>query len=80
MQPLNNLGWAAATSPDPAVRNPTRALSLAESAMKESRGKDPGVLRTLAAAYAANERFDDATKTLMTRRDSRTSILNGRAN
>jgi tetratricopeptide (TPR) repeat protein len=63
MQPLNNLAWLEATSADPAVRNPVRALSFAESAMKESRGSDPVVLRTLAATYAANERFEDAART-----------------
>ena len=60
---LNNLAWVLATFPDASIRNGDKALRLADRANQLSRSKDPGVLRTLAAAYAENGRFTEATAT-----------------
>jgi protein O-mannosyl-transferase len=56
----NDLAWAFATSPDPTIRNAARAVSLAEGAVRSSAGKNPGILRTLAAALAESGRFSEA--------------------
>jgi tetratricopeptide (TPR) repeat protein len=58
----NNLAWLLATSADPRVRAPAEALRLAQQGV--SRAPDhPGALDTLAAAFAASERFEDAVAT-----------------
>jgi protein O-mannosyl-transferase len=59
----NNLAWLLATSVDVAVRNGARAITLAEEANSSAAGKDPGVLNTLAAAYAEAGRFNEAVQT-----------------
>jgi len=61
--PLNDLAWRYATSPDPRVQNSGRAVVLAECTSEFSQGKIPAQLDTLAAAYAAAGRFDQAEKT-----------------
>ena len=58
----NNLAWLLATARDPALRDPAYAVSLAERAVALSAAPDPAVLDTLAAAYAAAGRFDDAVQ------------------
>jgi tetratricopeptide (TPR) repeat protein len=58
----NDLAWAFATSPDPTIRNAARAVNLAEGAVRSSTGKNPGILRTLAAAFAESGRFSDAIR------------------
>jgi membrane associated rhomboid family serine protease len=61
---LNSVAWAFATSPDPAIRNPTAALEYARKAV--SLGKhhpDPNHLDTLAEAYFINEQHEDAVNT-----------------
>jgi len=60
---VNNLAWLLATAHDPALRDPTYAVSLAERAVALSPAPDPAVLDTLAAAYAAAGRFGDAVQT-----------------
>jgi tetratricopeptide (TPR) repeat protein len=60
---LNNLAWVLAAFPDASIRNGDKALRLADRANQLSGGKDPNVLRTLAAAYAENGRFTEATAT-----------------
>jgi len=58
---MNNLGWLLATSSDPRVRNSDEAVFHAEhSAHRWS--SDPGVLDTLAAAYASAGRPRDAVR------------------
>jgi hypothetical protein len=52
-----------ATWPAPSVRNGGKAVALAEQANQFSRGKDPLILRTLAAAYAETGRFPEAVLT-----------------
>jgi tetratricopeptide (TPR) repeat protein len=59
----NNLAWLLATSSDPALRDPARALALAQTARASSGADDPGILDTLAAAQAAAGRFEEAERT-----------------
>ncbi|HEX4122440.1 MAG TPA: tetratricopeptide repeat protein [Verrucomicrobiae bacterium] len=59
----NNLAWILATWPDASVRNGLRAVDLAERANQASGGKDPLILRTLAAALAEAGRYSDAVET-----------------
>jgi tetratricopeptide (TPR) repeat protein len=60
MPAQNNLAWALATTPDAALRNGAKAVELAQQANKLSGGKNPLVLRTLAAAYAEAGQFTNA--------------------
>jgi len=60
---LNNLAWVFAAFPEASIRSGDKALRLADRANQLSGGKDPAVLRTLAAAYAENGRFTEATAT-----------------
>ncbi|MGH7982455.1 MAG: tetratricopeptide repeat protein [Candidatus Udaeobacter sp.] len=60
---LNSLAWVLAAFPDASIRNGDEALRLADHANRLSGSKDPTVLRTLAAAYAENGRFTEATAT-----------------
>jgi spermidine synthase len=57
---LNELAWLRATCPEAAFRNADEAVSLAERARELSKGCNPTVLDTLAAAYAEAGRFSDA--------------------
>lgn len=70
LEAANNLAWLLATSPDPALRDPERALAVAEGAADlVAPGRDPragsraAVLDTLAAAQAAAGRFGAAVAT-----------------
>jgi len=58
---LARMAWILATHPDPALLNPTEAIRLAQAADENSLQHDPVVLQTLAAAYAADGQFDQAT-------------------
>jgi tetratricopeptide (TPR) repeat protein len=60
---LNNLAWALSTCPDAPLRNGAKAIELAQKADQLSGGKNPIFIRTLAAAYAENGRFNDAIET-----------------
>jgi thiol-disulfide isomerase/thioredoxin len=60
---MNNLAWLLATHADAAIRDGTRAIQLAERAARATRANEPGVLDTLAAAYAEAGQFDKALKT-----------------
>jgi protein O-mannosyl-transferase len=57
---LNNLAWLLATDSDPALRNGSQAVSLAEHACQLTHYKKAFMIGTLAAAYAEAGRFDDA--------------------
>jgi protein O-mannosyl-transferase len=59
----SNLAWVFATCPEDSIRDGTRAVELAEKAMRLSGGKIPMIFRVLAAAYAENGRFSDAIDT-----------------
>ena len=56
----DNLAWTLATAPDASLRNGSQALELATQANQLSGGRDPVILRTLAAAYAENGQFSKA--------------------
>ena len=60
--PLNNLAWVLSTSDDTEFRNGSRAVELAERAVQLSQAQNPRFIRTLAAAYAADGRFSDASE------------------
>lgn len=57
---LNTLAWTLSTYTDPKVRKGDEAVTLAAHAVKITRGNDPGLLDTLAAAYAEAGKFPDA--------------------
>jgi tetratricopeptide (TPR) repeat protein len=63
IEALNNLAWLLATSPDAAVRNGADAVRFAEQACRLTNQKNPGLIGTLAAAYAEAGRFNDAVET-----------------
>jgi protein O-mannosyl-transferase len=60
---LNDLAWLLATHPDPAVRNGTEAVQLAERASQLTDFNSPSMLGTLAAAYAEAGQFEHAART-----------------
>lgn len=60
---LNRLAWFSATCEDPNYRSATRAVELAERGCKLTAYKNPGLLYTLATAYAEAGRFDEAVRT-----------------
>jgi tetratricopeptide (TPR) repeat protein len=55
------LAWLLATSAEP-LRDPVAAAALARQANEQTRGQDPGVLDTLAAAFAASGQFAEAVR------------------
>jgi tetratricopeptide (TPR) repeat protein len=61
---LNNLAWLQATRPEARLRDATAALELARRAAALTRGSSPGVLDTLAAAYAEAGMFSQAQETV----------------
>ena len=62
-QALNNLAWYLATRPPAEGGNIVRAVALAERACQLTDNRAAASLDTLAAAYAATSRFDDAVTT-----------------
>ncbi len=56
----NNLAWSLATDPDVSKRNGALAVKLAEGACRRTHFQETTMVRTLAAAYAEDGRFDDA--------------------
>lgn len=60
---INTLAWLLATTDDAEIRNHNEAAYLADQACKLTEYKNPSFLDTLAAAYAAAGRFDDAVAT-----------------
>jgi choline-sulfatase len=61
--PMNEIAWILATHPDARVRNPGEAVRLAEGAAERTGRRQPVILDTLAAAYAAARQFDRAAVT-----------------
>ncbi len=59
-EPLNNLAWALATSPQSELRDALEATKLATRALELTGTNNVGVLDTLAAAYAEAGRFAEA--------------------
>ncbi len=60
---LIGLSWLRAAAPEAALRSSSEALSLAQQAVALIGADHPEVLDTLAVAYAAAGRFDDALST-----------------
>lgn len=60
---LNNLAWMLATQPEPALRDGPEATRLALRAVILTGKSNPGMLDTLAAAYAESGRFNEAVTT-----------------
>lgn len=58
--PMNGLAWILATHNDPSRRNPPLALEIAQEADRLSGSENPQILHTLAAAYAAGGKYDQA--------------------
>ncbi|MEW6682265.1 MAG: tetratricopeptide repeat protein [Nitrospirota bacterium] len=58
-----NLAWILATDADAAVRRSDEAIVLAEGANRRTGRSHPRVLDTLAAAYAAAGRYEEAAET-----------------
>jgi cytochrome c-type biogenesis protein CcmH/NrfG len=63
---LDGLCWILATAQDPAFRNGTEAVRMAERACEVTNRKEAKKLKTLAAAYAEAGRYTDAVSTLET--------------
>jgi tetratricopeptide (TPR) repeat protein len=61
---LADLAWILATAKESAIRDPKEALDLAQDACQRSQFRDVLCLQSLAAAYAANDRYSDAVNTL----------------
>ena len=59
----NNLAWLLATIPDPALRDGTKAVKVAQAIATTTGYRDPSVLDTLAAAYAEAGQFEQAVTT-----------------
>lgn len=57
---LNWAAWLLATDPDPSLRDSEKALAFAKKANELTNERDPGILDTLAAAFASNGDFDSA--------------------
>ena len=60
---LDSLAWLLVTADDLDLRDPERALQLAEVACRQTNFRHPKRLDTLAAAYAATGRLTEAVKT-----------------
>ncbi len=59
----NHLAWMLSTAKPETLRDGATALELATRASAASRGNDPRILRTLAAAYAQTGDYPDALQT-----------------
>jgi tetratricopeptide (TPR) repeat protein len=62
LMPKNNKAWVLATCPDQNVRDAARAIQLAKEVCTATRNQEGMYLDTLAAAYAAAGKYDDAVK------------------
>ena len=71
---LAGLAWIRATAADPALRNTSEAVALAERAAAQSARRDVASLDALAAAYAAAGRFDEAVATARAGVDAATAV------
>lgn len=67
---LNNLAWILASTSNESLRNGPEAVKLAEHACELTQRREPLLLGTLAAAYAAAGRFTDAVQTAEQARDN----------
>ena len=58
------VAWLMATSPDENLRDGAQAIRWAKRLVESARRPQPGLLGTLAAGYAEQRRFEEATKTV----------------
>ena len=58
----NSFAWFLATCPDPAFRNPSKAVELALTAIRLATSNNPMPFETLAAAYTAEGRTSEASQ------------------
>ncbi len=63
LEASNNLAWTLATSKNSTESDTLEAVKLAEDVCKRDKQKRPGMLDTLAVAYAAAGRYSDAIQT-----------------
>ncbi len=62
VQPAERLAWLLATAKDEKLREPKRAVALAEEAVEISASRSPRPMAALAEAYAAAGRPEDAVR------------------
>jgi tetratricopeptide (TPR) repeat protein len=67
--PIDALARLLASDPDPAVRNGSEAVQLAQSAVKLSESREPQAILTLAMAQAETGAFTDAVSSVGKARD-----------
>jgi Tfp pilus assembly protein PilF len=60
---MNHLAWLLAATENANSRNPSEAVKLAQQACKLTAYKQPQLLDTLAVAYAAADRYNQAIET-----------------
>lgn len=63
IEAATELSWLLATHPNAQIRDATHALQLASAVVQATGGQSSPALDSLAAAYAENGRFDEATRT-----------------
>jgi tetratricopeptide (TPR) repeat protein len=63
IEPMNNLAWFLAVSKQTSIHNPDKAVQLAQRCCELTSYKEPQLLDTLAAAYAAAGDFGKAVET-----------------
>ncbi len=61
---LTHIAWLLATSPNPSLRNGTKAVDLSRQMDQLAHGNNPTVAAALAAAYAETGQFSEAITTL----------------
>jgi tetratricopeptide (TPR) repeat protein len=69
VEALNNLAWILASTPNEGIRDGPEAVRQAERACELTQQREPVLLGTLAAAYAAAGRFKEAVETAEQARD-----------
>jgi tetratricopeptide (TPR) repeat protein len=75
---LDGLAWILVTNSDPDLRNGKEALPMSEKACELTGRKDAEKLKTLAAVYAENGRFEDALSAIQSAWDA--GLHHGRTN
>ena len=66
----NDLAYLLAMHSDPAIRDPSRAVELAQSACRATGYRRPELLDTLAVSYQAHGRREEAIQTLLKAMDA----------
>ena len=63
LEALNNLAWVMATVNEATIEDANKAIELVKRVCEQTGYKNPSMMDTLAAAYAAAGRFEEAVKT-----------------